>query len=347
MARRRRTRLAERLPDLGRLVLLCGAVLGAATVWAWNARPEWLARIHEDAVRAHVEAPHARAEMLQREYQRLRQQGGDFGALVGNLRAESRALESTQLGDRRLGTRLEVERLLARALVAQGDFTGATDVAERAIALDPRNLPHTMDCATILASAPATRARADVVFDGALAQFPRIPVVARAWVEALPLGVRDPAARAILQRHLAVARDPVDSMEGLELPWRARLDGVEQELRPFHSERAYALRIDCAALPASIVLEPPVGLELALGALRWVLVAEDGQRVAPAAEAAGAAGFEVSEGDVAGESTVFFDHSARHTLEFAVPPELLGRAGTLTLLGAFGRRPRWMELVNE
>lgn len=327
--------------------MLGGAVLGAATVWVWNARPEWLAQLHEDAVRAHVDGPRARAGALQQEYQRLRQQGGELGALVEELRAASRELAPAQLGDRRFGTRLEVERLLARALVAHGDATGAADVAEHAIALDPRNLPHTMDCATILASAPATRARAEVVFDGALTQFPRIPVVARAWVETLPLGVHDPAAKAILERHLAVARDPVDSMEGLELPWQARLDGVERELRPFHSERAYALRMDCDALPASIVLEPPVGLELALGALRWVLVVDDGQRVAEAVEAARAAGFEVSEGGAAGGSTVYFDHRARHSLEFSVPPELVGRPGNLTLHGSFGRRPRWMEQVSE
>jgi hypothetical protein len=347
MARRTRRSLAERLPDLGRFVLLCGAVLGAATAWAWNTRPEWLARIHANAVHAHVDGPRARGEALRREFERLRQQGGDLGELITALRAESRALERAQPGDRRFGTRLEIERLLARALVAQGDPMGAAEVAERAIALSALNLPHTMDCATILAGAPETRARADVVFNAALARFPRIPVIARSWIETLPLGVHDPAARSILERHLAAAREPVDSMEGLDLPWRARSDGAEQVLRPFHSERAYALRFDCDALPASLVIEPPVDLELALGALRLTFAVGDERHSIDAVEVARAAGFEVSAGETADVTTVYFTRTARRTLEFSVPEQLRGRAGSLTLQGSFGRRPRWMEQVLE
>lgn len=347
MARRTRKRLAERLPDLGRFVLLFGAVLGAATAWAWNIRPDWLQRLHEDTVRAHVEGPRARAEALRREYERLRQEGSDLSKVISGLRATSRALEPAQPGDRRFGTRLEVERLLARALVAHGDPMGAAEVAERAIALNTLNLPHVMDCATILAGAPATRARAEAVFDAALARFPRMPVIARAWIETLPLGVRDPAASAILDRHLAAAREPVDSMEGLELPWRARLDGVQQELLPFHSERAYALRINCDALPAVIVIEPPVDLELALGALRLTIAPGDTRLTIEAVELARVAGFEVSAGSPTDVETVYFTRAGGRALELFVPEEFHGLTGSVTLQGSFVRRPRWMEQVLQ
>jgi hypothetical protein len=135
-------------------------------------------------------------------------------------------------------------------------------------------------------------------------------------------------------------------MEGLDLPWRVRLDGADQELRPFHSQRALALRIECAALPAALALEPPAGLELALGALHWTLDAGAGARTLDAAEAARAAGYEVSAGEGAAGSTVYFTGGARLVLQLVVPPELRGRAGSITLQGTFGRRPRWMEQVN-
>ena len=174
-----RTTPVDRLAHIGRVLLLLGALLGAATLGAWKLAPEWVDSLDDQWVEAHMAA----AEALDEELRAT--EPGDSEALLAIAARQAALLERVRPGERMDEHRRRALEYMTRHRERLGDLEGARESARAWVASDPRNARAVLELGRLLIADSDARAEGIEVLGQLFLRMPEVDMVAEAWCNVL------------------------------------------------------------------------------------------------------------------------------------------------------------------